>query len=158
MSSSIIKGFEKPSTCIECPFLSQAKEIWVDKDNYQKIRYCTLHPEIEDPWRVQSWFIHNVQDNCPIEEYKEEDRSEIRWVDKVSLDSDGNIRDFNGHKIGTGRIIPDGRGGWMYEGTNTEVQYTDGTSLTHTCYTSSRNSDRCDICGALLPNNLGGSK
>lgn len=84
--------------------------------------------------------------------------SEIRWVDKVSLDSDGNIRDFNGKKIGTGRIIPDGRGGWMYEGTVTEVQYTDGTSITHTCYTLSRNSDRCDVCGAPLPNNLGGSK
>ena len=68
-------------------------------------------------------------------------------------DESGNIRDFNGKKIGTGRIIPDGRGGWMYEGTNTEVQYTD-----HTCYTFSRNSDRCDVCGALLPNNLGGSK
>ena len=37
--------------------------------------------------------------------------SDIRWVDKVSLDPDGNIRDFNGKKIGTGRIIPDGRGG-----------------------------------------------
>lgn len=84
--------------------------------------------------------------------------SEIRWVDKVSLDSDGNIRDFNGKKIGTGRIIPDGRGGWMYEGTVTEVQYTDGTSITHTCYTLSRNSNRCDVCGAPLPNNLGVSK
>lgn len=75
---------------------------------------------------------------------------EIRWVDKVSLDSCGNIRYFDGRKIGTGRVIPDGRGGWMYEGTATEVQYTDRTSITHTCYTSSRNSDRCDVCGALL--------
>lgn len=65
-------------------------------------------------------------------------------------DESDNIRDFNGKKIGTGRIIPDGRGGWMYEGTVTEVQYTDGTSITHTCYTLPRNSNRCDVCGAFL--------
>ena len=75
---------------------------------------------------------------------------EIRLTDKVSLDSDGNIRDFYGRKIGTGRVIPDGRGRWMYEGTVTEVQYTDRTSITHTCYTLSRNGDRCDVCGAIL--------
>lgn len=70
---------------------------------------------------------------------------EIRWTDKVSLDSDGNIRDFNGRKIVTGRVIPDGRGGWKHEGVDTEVRYTN-----HTCYTLSRNGDRCDVCGAIL--------
>lgn len=33
--------------------------------------------------------------------------------------------------------------------------YRDMDNLKHTCYTLSRNSNRCDVCGAPLPNSLG---
>lgn len=78
MPSCKINGYEKPKTCIECPFLGDFQLICTDiKDDngdylWQRISFCKLHPkDIEDPFRSTGWFIHNTEDWCPIEKVEE---------------------------------------------------------------------------------------
>lgn len=67
--SAIVKGMEKPRTCIDCVFLSKAEEIYEGNDRYSKIRRCLRAPDnIEDPYRKESWFVCNTEDFCPIVE------------------------------------------------------------------------------------------
>lgn len=70
----IIHGVEPPISCIECPFLSKPKELYLplmtgqDRGLYRKVSRCTLAPEtIDDPYRSLEWFIGNTEAFCPIE-------------------------------------------------------------------------------------------
>lgn len=72
--SVYIKGMNKPSNCLECPFLSKFLEISIRNIDeyphaYEKIAHCMLCPEeIEDPWRNTEWLLEHTESWCPIEQ------------------------------------------------------------------------------------------
>ena len=76
MESIIIHGMGKPCSCIECPFLSKGYESHINKEGnmslYVKLRRCNLAPKsLKDPWKIEDWFVNDIEPYCPIEEYKE---------------------------------------------------------------------------------------
>ena len=72
--SVYIKGINKPSNCLEFPFLSKFEEFSIRNIDehpyaYEKIAHCMLCPkEIEDPWRNTGWLLKHTESWCPIEQ------------------------------------------------------------------------------------------
>lgn len=75
----IIENFDKPTTCIECPFLSKREEFYEGNGYYKKVAFCTLHPEPEDDedldiYRDAHYFVNNIEPWCPIKDMKEDEK------------------------------------------------------------------------------------
>lgn len=69
MSDVIVHGWEKPYTCIECPF-KRKSEVSLGNSTIQTIYACSFSKE-EDPWRSGNSMISRwLCSPCPIEELK----------------------------------------------------------------------------------------